>query len=173
MISSLPSRPRILAGILLLLIVFTSCGTHHAVGFGAGVVALHAGGETDRAFSPLVGARLWQPDGVGGLLTADLQPLPVRSPAGDESVSSLFVLPTLQLMGGRVTLRGGVGPSLHVWSGPDAVDTFAWGAAAGSSLGLALSGSARGWSVEAFGRVAGGLEVTGSVVGVQAFRTLR
>lgn len=43
----------------------------------------------------------------------------------DESISSLFLLPSLMLRPGRrLSLRAGLGPSLHLWSGPAAFETF-------------------------------------------------
>lgn len=161
------------AGVLLLLAAGAGCGPHHAVGGGLGVMRVAAGGESETSFSPTLAARVGIPSIGGGFFWAlDLQPLPAGNPARDESVSSLFLLPSFQLPAGLVRLRGGVGPSFHIWTGDDPAESSSFGVAWGGSVEVGL-GRESPWAVEAFGRFTSGIEVSGQLFGVQLLRYVR
>ncbi len=116
-------------------IALAACGPHTAVTGGLGSVDYH--GEAGARLTPFVGARVGLPEkGVHGVLAADLQPIPVPA-SGSYNVSTLYVVPSLQVALGPVALRGGPGFILNLYSSDQG-----GGAGHGNPAGgLALSGS--------------------------------
>ncbi len=152
-----------------------ACGTRQALGGGLGVMKLEVGGGFQETLEPVLALRLGVPDsGFRGLLVVDLQPVPIQNPAGDEGVSTLFLLPSLQATGGPVGLRGGIGPALDLWSGADAAGSFSTALAAQAAITLDVRRARRkAWSVELFATAAGDIDTSGHLAGIQLVKYVR
>ncbi len=105
---------RIGTSLLVGLIAAGAACAHRGLGAGAGLVDYHGGaGATP---TPFIAARLSTPDSnSAGVLVAELQPVPVPA-SGSYDVSTLLLLPSVELGIGPAHPRGGVGPTLNLYS---------------------------------------------------------
>ncbi len=106
-------------GIVCVLGAAAACGHGFSAGVGAGRASFGIGNEGTARLAPVVSTRAWvpDPDRGGGLLSLDLQLLPLHNPLRDETVSVLYVLPEFQIGGSALCVRAGLGPSIHSWGG--------------------------------------------------------